>query len=101
MLIKNTNPAQFPAVPQRDEPPSPQTGPSVTSRCASHHGYSCCTLQRGDISQIFDTELVPRPQTKQEQRKPHKEMEGHRFAQRVAGEGEMKGLRVSPKDKSS
>lgn len=60
MMIKNTNPVQCPALPQRVEPPSPQTGPSVTSTCASHHGCSCCTLQReGDTSEIFDTEHVP------------------------------------------
>lgn len=60
LMIKNTNPAQWPALPQRVEPPSPQSGPSVTSMCASHHGCSCCTLQReGDTSERFDTELVP------------------------------------------
>lgn len=33
----------------------------------------------------------------EQQRKPHKEMESHRFAHRVAGEGEMRGLRVIKK----
>lgn len=63
-MIKNTNPGQWPALPQRVEPPSPQTGPSVTSMCAGHHGCSCCTLQReGDTSEIFDTEHVRWPMT--------------------------------------
>lgn len=57
-LCKSTNPEHCPALSQKVEPPSPQTGSSATSRCASLHGCSGCTLQgEGDTSEIFDTKL--------------------------------------------
>lgn len=57
-MIKSTNPEHCPALLQRVEPPSPQTGSSATSRCASLRGCSGCTLQgEGDTSEIFDTKL--------------------------------------------
>lgn len=52
MLKVNTNPVHCPALQQRAQPPSPQTGPSVTSTCTSLQSRSSCTLQRGRDTQI-------------------------------------------------
>lgn len=85
-MIKGTNPLHCPALLQRVEPPSHQTGPSAPSTCTSLHGCSCCTLQgEGDTSETSDTKLMWRRRREGNRKK---EMESHRFAYGVGlGEG--------------
>lgn len=54
----NTNPVHSPALPQRVESLSPQTDPSITSRCTSLQSCSSCTLQMTHRYFLYETKLL-------------------------------------------